>query len=387
MANELKRKIETVLDRLERYCRARSYAGWDPYDGLNARLLQATPFFRFRVVRLAWIQLCKRSPVNLRPLFGVPRARNPKGLALFASGYVALGRLREAKRMLDELAELRSREYAETCWGYHFPWQARAFYVPQGTPNLVTTVFAARAYLDYHDRTGDETALRTARDACRFLVRHLVLEEDEDRLCFAYVPGESARVHNVNMLAAALLARVHALTGERALYAMSIKAMTYSMQALRQDYSWPYGERSHHRFVDSFHTGYNLEALHEWMACTGDERWRPQLEGAYRYYLDTFWLPDGRPKYYRDRVYPVDIHCSAQGVLTCCRLAALDSQALARATTMAEWALEHMLDGQGYFYFQRQRWYTNKIPYMRWSQAWMFLALCVLAQHLGTQRP
>jgi hypothetical protein len=27
------------------------------------------------------------------------------------------------------------------------------------------------------------------------------------------------------------------------------------------------------------------------------------------------------------------------------------------------------------FYFQKTRWYTNRIDYMRWSQAWMFLAL------------
>jgi len=30
-----------------------------------------------------------------------------------------------------------------------FDWQARAFFVPVGTPNMVTTVFVANAFLDY----------------------------------------------------------------------------------------------------------------------------------------------------------------------------------------------------------------------------------------------
>ena len=34
----------------------------------------------------------------------------------------------------------------------------------------------------------------------------------------------------------------------------------------------------------------------------------------------------------------------------------------------------------GYFYYQIQPYYKNKIPYMRWSQAWMLLALATLLE-------
>ncbi len=61
----------------------------------------------------------------------------------------------------------------------------------------------------------------------------------------------------------------------------SRKAMAYAIKALRRDYSWSYGERHHHQFVDNFHTGFNLVALHDWMESTGDHRWQEQLLGAY----------------------------------------------------------------------------------------------------------
>lgn len=46
-----------------------------------------------------------------------------------------------------------------------------------------------------------------------------------------------------------------------------------------------------------------------------------------------------------------------------------------RYLKIAKWAINNMQDNKGYFYYQKTRWYTNKIPYMRWSQAWMFYAL------------
>ena len=37
-----------------------------------------------------------------------------------------------------------------------------------------------------------------------------------------------------------------------------------------------------------------------------------------------------------------------------------------------------MQSPQGYFYYQKRRCYTNRISYMRWSQAWMFYAISLL---------
>ncbi len=154
--------------------------------------------------------------------------------------------------------------------------------------------------------------------------------------------------------------------------------MAYAIKALRRDYSWPYGERHHHRFVDNFHTGFNLVALHDWIESTGDYCWQEQLLGAYHYFLNTFWLKDGCPKYFNNSLYPIDIHCSAQGIITCLKLQKLDERSLPLAEKIAKWAIENMQDKAGFFYYQKKKLYTNKIPYIRWSQAWMFYALACL---------
>jgi hypothetical protein len=34
-----------------------------------------------------------------------------------------------------------------------------------------------------------------------------------------------------------------------------------------------------------------------------------------------------------------------------------------------------MQDARGFFYYQQHRRYTNRIPYMRWSQSWMLYGM------------
>lgn len=369
---------EDAFLRLDRYCRGVNYKGWDVFDGLNSQLFRCSGLCKSELLRLSWIQLFKRSPINLRRITLVPKSWNAKGLGLFASGLFALKRHDEAKRLLDKLLTMRCEGYSGNCWGYNFPWQARAFYVPEGKPNLVTTVFVANAFLDYYDRTSETDAFLVAEGCCDFILDSLILFEDDDKLCFGYIPGEKARVHNANMLGAALLARVGAQNGNNIFFEKSEKAIAYSVFALQEDYSWPYGELHRHRFVDNFHTGFNLVALKNWMTYTGEHRWQDELSKAYGYYLGTFWQDDGCPKYYNNFLYPIDIHCSAQGIVTCVKLKEFDDRSIPLAEKITRWAIKNMQSQDGYFFYQKTKWYTNRIPYIRWSQAWMFYALAHL---------
>jgi len=373
--------LQRSLALLSEYCESVDYKGWDLFDGLNARMFRSTPFYRSRLLRLIWIQLFKRSPINFRGVTFVPAEYNAKGLALFISGLLHQERIAKAKILYKQLRNMACSGYSGVSWGYNFDWESRAFFVPHGKPNLVTTVFVANSFLDYFDITKDREALLLARDACDFILSDLPIFENKETLCFAYIPNVDVRVDNVNMLAAALLSRVFVLTKDTILLDKSRKAMAYSIKRLKKDYSWPYGELRHHQFVDNFHTGFNLDSLYDWMKNTGDYQWENQLECAYHYYLDNFWLEDGSPKYYNNSIYPIDIHCSAQGILTCLKLHELDTKSMFMAYKIAHWAIVNMQDKKGYFYCRKTKWGTNKIPYIRWSQAWMFHALSTLASY------
>jgi hypothetical protein len=103
------------------------------------------------------------------------------------------------------------------------------------------------------------------------------------------------------------------------------------------------------------------------------------------FYMKYFFLEIGRAKYFLDRTYPIDIHSVAQSLITLSRF---------RKTTytsrlsnfVLEWALKHMQDKEGYFYYQTFPLLVNRIPYMRWSQAWMLLALSSLISPVDSRK-
>src|SRR5260370_2697533 len=214
-------EIQSAHESLWHWCRAHDFAGYDPYDALNSRLFQTTPFKDSRIARLSWTQLFKRSPLNFRRLALVPAERNPKGTALFALAALAdYRRLRtveaetDARALLDDLLGARlTSESGAACWGYNFDWQSRSFFAPRGTPTVVPTAFAARAFVEALRAFGDESYLQAARSACDFILGDLNrCEESADEVCFSYSPLDQTRVFNASLLAGEGLAGVGALT-------------------------------------------------------------------------------------------------------------------------------------------------------------------------------
>ena len=108
--------------------------------------------------------------------------------------------------------------------------------------------------------------------------------------------------------------------------------------------------------------------------------WENELKNAYSYFLKNFWLDNGCPKYYNNSLFPIDIHCSAQGIVTCIKMSAHNPESNSFAIKIANWAIENMQDRGGYFYYQKYNWIKIKTPYIRWSQAWMFYALALLSK-------
>jgi hypothetical protein len=56
----------------------------------------------------------------------------------------------------------------------------------------------------------------------------------------------------------------------------------------------------------------------------------------------------------------------------------LSPEYLPFARKIALWTIENMQDEEGYFYYRCGKFYKNKIPYIRWGQAWMMNALSYL---------
>ena len=49
---------------------------------------------------------------------------------------------------------------------------------------------------------------------------------------------------------------------------------------------------------------------------TGDESFKRYIEKGFNYYIQHFFEQDGTPKYYDNRMFPIDIHCPGQLFVT-----------------------------------------------------------------------
>lgn len=374
--------INTSFNLLKNYIEQEEYKGWDPYDGLNSKFFNSLPYIRkSRIFRLAWIQAFKRMPFNLRNLFGVKKDYNPKGLALFLSGYTNLYSIDPQKDYLENIIfltekidELQSKGWSGSCWGYNFDWQARAFFQPKYTPTVVASTFIGYALLDAYDILKDDKLLNMARSICDFILQDLNRTyDDKENFAFSYSPLDNTQVFNASLLGARMLARVYNYTKEEVLFNESRKSVQFVVNHQQNNGAWCYGTLPFHQWIDNFHTGYNIECISEYMKYTGDHTFKGNLKAGLKYYLKNFFLDNGISKYYNKSIYPIDIHSPAQLIVTLSRLNLLDEYKIL-ADKVLKWTIENMQDRRGFFYYQIKKGFNSKTPYIRWAQAWMFYA-------------
>jgi rhamnogalacturonyl hydrolase YesR len=330
-------------------------------------------------VRVAFTQLLRRCPLNLRHILGVPMGHNPKGIGLFLWGYSKLyamertdDYLERIDYLLDLLDDLRSTGHSGNSWGYNFDWQSRTCLRPKGTPTIVNTAFIGHALLDCYDMTGRRRALDMALPIADFILRDLRRTRCNGSFCFSYTPIDTEVVHNANLLGASILARLSRYFDDARLVDDALASLRYSVRRQRPDGSWFYADTSIQRWIDSFHTGFNLQAIRYFLQAG----LAPDCEQAYnrgvRFYARRFFLEDGTPKYYPDRVYPIDIHSPSQAI---CFFSQEHQRYGELTDRILGWMMKHMYGGDGLFYYRRSRFVVNRIPYMRWSEAWAFHAL------------
>jgi len=377
--------ISDSIGRLSDWLEKNDYSGYDPFDGLTAKYLRPLTF-ETNFLRIVLQQGVRRFPVNMRLVLGIPKSRSTKGMAYLAKGFMRLQQAtgdkswgEKAESALQWLVENQSKGYSGACWGNHFDYQSRSFYLPKGVPTIVWTSLVGHAFLDAYDHFRKDTYLQVAVSACEHILRDLDSFPEGDSLCLSYIPAENKQVHNSNALGASLLARTYSHTRNESYRTLAQKAMLYTANHQRANGSWYYGEAANLRWVDNFHTAYVLDCFKHYRTATGDERFEKNLNAGYRYWKKTFFLPDGTPRYYDRKTLPIDIQSSSQAIDTLVFFHDRDPESLPLALKIAAWTIDQMQDRTGYFYYRRySRWPINKTPTLHWGQATMLCALAAL---------
>jgi hypothetical protein len=385
----LKTQLMDSMRRLSEWLEKNDYRGYDTFDGLNARFVR--PFtFENKFLRTVLQQGVRRFPLNVRPLLGVTKGPSTKGMGFLARGFIRLHEATgeqiwadKAQHALEWLIDNQSLGYSGACWGNHFDYQSRSFYLPKGVPTIVWTALIGHAFLDGYDYFQRDRYLQIAVSACEHITLDLSTYPDGEGTCISYIPGQNSQVHNANTLGASLLARTYAHTQNESFQALARRAIQYTAQYQRPDFSWYYGEKENLHWVDNFHTAYVLDCFKHYYQSTGDNDFNQHMMNGYEYWKKTFFLPDGTPRYYDHKTLPIDIQCSSQAIDTLVFFQDHDADSLSLAVKVAQWTIENMQDHTGYFYYRRySSRLVNKTPTLHWGQATMMCALAGLYKSL-----
>jgi hypothetical protein len=375
-------QVRRALCKAMDWVNSNGLAGYDPYDALSSPLA-STVGLRMPFVGRLFIQGLRLSPLDLRRMLAIAPALDSKALGLLARAYLLewdrTGREVDGQSASECLRLLRDNVvagFSGACWAHPFPYLSSRSHLVKGFPTVVSTVPPALAFLDGYERTGEEQWLEMGRSACDFVLMDLARIGNKE-FCFSYYPGQELAVHNANLLAADLLARVARLADEEQLLEPMESALRYTLADQRCDGSWPYdGPGSVYgtnTFVDGFHTGFVLESLWDISQDAAIDLEEPLARGLH-FYLEHLFQPSGQPRRLANRVWPVDLRDCAQAIIVLARLRGLDPRAEAMLERVTEWTICNMQAPEGYFYHLRWRQYVPPIPYVRF-QGWMLLAL------------
>ncbi len=392
------------MDRLERYrkvlidvlaqMKQQDYAGYEKFDALNSPFLDAI-ILKNQWLRFFIIQAVKESPIHVRPLLGVKKVRNQKGMALFAKAYLHLYEntgnpdyLTEGESLLKWLLDNPSPGQKNLCWGYSFLWQSvPPFCQDRNEPNIVVTAFTGEALVKAYQFTKKPEYLSALESISRFITEDLkVLKEDEHQRAVAYILTEVDNITiNVQSMSAGLLAKIWAINKNQRLLTIAKKQIQFVANSLTPECAWPYAlplpntNPVYIDYHDNFHTGGLLDNMLDYMEASGDQSFMEVYKKGLDYYLKSMFMPDGAPKWTDKNQYPYDIHCCAQGILTFKKASKYQPELLNEAFKIADWTLSNMYrPGKHDFIYRKSKFYNWNYSLVRWCNGWMSKALSEL---------
>jgi hypothetical protein len=378
------KRILNSAQNVEKWVEDQDYMGYEPFDGLSS-FLRHFALGNLSLERIL-LQAVRRVPFNIRPLIGIKPLDSTIGRGYMAWGYLIMMDCIEHRKYGDKarsclrwLIDNKSPGYEDFSWGKHFDFASRGGRYPRFEPITVWTSLIGFAFLKAYEVFKEDEYLGIADSICRW-ISTLSKNETKTGICFSYTGSgdNNCTIHNHNMLAAALLSRVSKLVGTPEYRDLAELAMRYSCSRQLPNGGWYYGEDPARRWIDNFHTGYNLDSIKYYIESTNDKTYESNLRRGLEFYMCNFFDKSGRPRYYYNRTYPIDIQCISQSIDTLSNYADIEASALVLALKVATWAIENMQDEKGFFYYRQYHFVKSKTPMLHWAQATMYKALASL---------
>lgn len=352
--------------------------GFDPYDALRGRHVPRW-VRNHRILRQAAIQLRKRMPFDLAPLYGVQPFVMAKAVACLLSAHsrraFARGVTPDDQRRAEALVAAMFDSdgcLGSGAWGYEFDVQTRWAYYKAGTPNLIATVFAGHGLMEAGQVFARADWIAKGIEAASFARSELYSKEGSGSgPMFKYTPTSTQLIHNANLLGAGLLSAA-CLAGEASLAEDAVLAARTSVSAQSLDGRWAYGVGRSLAWSDNFHTAYNLSGLLHVRGLS--DEFDPTIRLGAQYWTDRFFGADGAPGYYDDSALPYDVHSGATAVEVAFRLGLADFDDAGVSLRCAVWMRANLIGPQGRTWYRKHRHFTDRRHFVRWGDAHWDLA-------------
>jgi hypothetical protein len=375
--------------KLEKYVSKEKYTGWDPYDVLSSkRLPQKIKENKFIAFLLT--QVIKYSPINFRNILGVEKRKSNKGLSIISRAYYlasdVFGEEYYKRKGSEVLQELLKRT-EENCSSHEF-YYGYKFKIGPGITDIICLSETTKTLILVYKFEKDQRFLKSAHKKIEYIFNNLYVDED-DCGYIKYTKDEEGRiVFNVSALVLETLSEFLKLhVEERYKYEEVIEKLTkFLLKHQRSNGAWPYSyyiSMKRYYWQLDFHQGFiidSLNAIFPYLKEGLRERVRRSIEMGINFYMNKQFTKEGVSYYRYPLKYPVDIHNQAQGIITFSKLylSTKNKNFSEFACKIARWTVKNMQSPEGYFYTHKWPLFLNKIPYMRWGQAWMMLALATL---------
>ena len=376
------KEIHVGLYKLKAHIEIENYKGYDPYDALKSPVFKLPLLNSNKLIRFGAQQMVKRLPFNIRPLLFISKGYNPVTLGLCIQGYAYLCESEPSKKneyvakiifLVEELKKLIPPGFSGACWGYDFDWEARHAKIPAYQPTVVATGIITNALFIAYKITGLTVCGDLVVSAADFVLKDLNRSYDGETLIFSYSPFDHQKVFNASIKGVRLLAQSYNLSGNTEYKLIAARAVSFIVQHQNPNGSWYYSLFNSGGWIDNYHTGYILDCLDEYSKLTGSNKNDQAIHKGIGFYKNHFITQDGIPKFYHDKIFPIDCTAASQCILTLLRF-----NETKLASDVGRWMTSNMQAKEGYFYFRKYENYTEKTSFMRWSNAWMFAALSFL---------
>jgi len=386
--DDIREKIEKSLNGVECWVERHDYKGYEPFDGLTSFLQPLT--FKSQLASQVLQQGIRRFPFNIRPMLGVVPLDSTKGRGYMAWGYLKRYKLtkdekykKKAFACLQWLDANKSPLYEQHSWGNHFVYASRGGFIPKYEPTIVWTGLIGQAFLEAYELFRIEKHREIIEEIAEWIIA-LPREVTDKGVCLSYTMIKQGSIHNSNMIGAAFLAGAGKVTGKKEYFDVAQQAMKYSCARQLSDGAWYYGEAPKFRWIDVFHTGYNLDSLKRYSDFAQDRSFEENLLRGYEYFMTRFFEKSGRVRYYFNKTKPTDIQCASQAIDTLSLFSDIDPGNGTLAASTAAWYVDNMQGKDGHFYFRKYGFGVyNKAAMIHWGQATMYKALAHLLSNLA----